>query len=162
MRPRPNIVRLVGGLLALVGLGCAGGAGCREEPAGPPSVVLTGRDARPIPIQVEVVTRPAEQARGLMNRDRLAPEAGMLFVYPAEDHRTFWMKNTFIPLDMIFIGRNRRIVGIVHQAEPLTTTPRAVEGQSMFVLEVNGGFTKHRGVKVGSQVRFENIPGLGE
>jgi len=162
MRPKPDIVRLAVALLALVGLGCAGSAGCREEKAGPPAVVLTGRDAKPVRIQVEVVTRPEEQARGLMHRDRLAPEAGMLFVYPAEGPRSFWMKNTFIPLDMIFIGRSRRIVGIVHQAEPLTTTPRAVEAPSMFVLEVNGGLAKHRGIKTGSQVRFENIPGLDD
>ena len=159
MRPSPDIVRLAGALLALVGLGCAGSAGCRQEPAGPPGVVLTGRDGQAIRFEVEVVTRPAEQARGLMNRDRLAPETGMLFIYRAEGARSFWMKNTYIPLDMIFIGRNRRIVGIVHQAEPLTTQRRSVEAASMFVLEINGGQAKRRGIKVGSQVRFENIPG---
>lgn len=162
MRTIANILRLAGALAALVGLGCAGAAGCRQAPSGPPSVVLTGRDGSEIPIRVEVVSRSEDQARGLMNRDRLAPDAGMLFVYPAEAPRSFWMKNTFIPLDMLFIGRDRRVVGVVHQAEPLTTTRRAVDAPSMFVLEVNGGLVKHRGVKLGSRVRLENIPGLRE
>lgn len=141
-------------------LGCAGMA-CRSMPAGPAVVILEGRGGVEVRVRVEVVSRPEEMSRGLMFRDRLAADAGMLFVYPSEGERSFWMKNTLIPLDMAFIGENRRIVGIVHEAEPLTTSARSVDAPSRFVLEVNGGSLRRNGVLEGALVRFENVPGLG-
>ncbi len=155
-----HIGRLGAVVLVLGGLGCAAGTGCREEAAGPPRVMLSGRGGQEVAVAVEVVRRPHALRQGLMYRDRLAAAGGMLFVYPAEDQRSFWMKNTYIPLDIVFIGDNRRIVGIVRDAQPLTTTPRRVDAPSRFVLEVNAGFTRRHGVRTGSRVRFENVPGL--
>lgn len=139
-------------------------SGCSSPELREPRVLLEDRDGRPLVVRVEVVHRAADLARGLMHRDRLAPDAGMLFVYPDEDARSFWMKNTLIPLDMLFIGQNRRVVGVVENAEPLSLTQRTVDAPARFVLEVQGGYVRRHGVRIGSLVRFEAIaaPGLGE
>ena len=144
--------------LLMACLGCASTGGCRDaDPAAShPQVWLEGRDG-PVRILVEVASRPAEQARGLMHRQQMAEDRGMIFIYPAESIHGFWMKNTYIPLDMIFIGANRRIIGAVENAEPLTTTRRTVNAPSKFVLEINGGMMRKWGVKEGTSVRFENL-----
>jgi uncharacterized membrane protein (UPF0127 family) len=97
-----------------------------------------------------------------MNRAKLDPSAGMIFVFAGESQQTFWMKNTLIPLDMIFIAADRHIVGIVENAEPLTLTPRRVAGRSQYVLEVNGGFSAAHHIQAGSLVRIENLGEGGE
>ena len=91
-----------------------------------------------------------------MHRTSLADDAGMLFVFPETDEHSFWMKNTLIPLDMIFIDEDRVVVGVVAGAEPLTLEPRSA-GVSRFVLEVNGGWAARHGVAVGDRVTFENV-----
>ena len=73
---------------------------------------------------VELARTDDERARGLMYRRELAPEAGMLFLFSESEQRAFWMKNTLIPLDMLFIDDGGRVVGLVERAEPLTTSPR--------------------------------------
>ena len=72
--------------------------------------------------RVELALTPEEQERGLMFREHLDADAGMLFVFEAPSAHVFWMKNTLIPLDMIFIGADWRIAGIVENAEPQTLT----------------------------------------
>ena len=67
------------------------------------------------------------------------------------------MKNTKIPLDMIFIDDQGRIVGIVENAEPMTTDPRNVKGSSQFVLEINGGISRKEGLRAGQMVRFVDV-----
>ena len=84
-------------------------------------------------------------------------ERGMIFLFPVESQQTFWMKNTPIPLDMIFINRARRIVGIVEQAVPFTLEPRSVNGPSQYVLEIGGGLAKRYGIQIGDTVRFDGI-----
>ena len=84
----------------------------------------------------------------------------MLFLFEKPAQLMFWMKNTLIPLDMIFIGADRRIVGIVENAEPQTTTGRRVEGPSQYVLEINGGFAAKLGVTAGGEVDFRDVPPL--
>jgi hypothetical protein len=70
----------------------------------------------------------------------------------------FWMKNTVLPLDMIYLGEDKKIVGIVKDAVPFTTTSRTVGVPSRYVLEVNAGFSEKHGVKTGDEATFENIP----
>ena len=144
--------------LLLVCLGCATTSGCKDSDpsASHPLVWLEGKDG-PVRVLVEVAARPAEQARGLMHRQSMPEDRGMIFIYPTESIHGFWMKNTFIPLDMLFIGANRRIIGAVQNAEPLTTTRRTVNAPSKYVLEINGGMMRKWGVKEGSRVRFENL-----
>jgi uncharacterized membrane protein (UPF0127 family) len=131
---------------------CCAAAACASEPR----VVLhtTGGD---VAVAVEVAATPAEQAVGLMYRKTLGERNGMLFVFPSTTEHSFWMKNTILPLDMIFLGEDRRVVGIVEHAVPFTTTPRTVGVPSRYVLEVNAGFSAAHGVKTGDQATFERV-----
>lgn len=142
------------------------GASCRPnhdgaqgvtEPRAAPRVVISSPSGREASVTVEVARTPEELARGLMYRNALADNAGMLFVFPETDEHTFWMKNTLIPLDMIFIGEDGRVVGVVESAAPGTTTMRSVGAPSRYVLEVNGGWARAKGVRRGDPVRFENV-----
>ena len=94
---------------------------------------------------------------GLQYRRELADDQGMLLLFPAEETLNFWMNNTPIPLDMIFIGSDLKIVGIVHDAVPFSTTTRSVGAPSRFVLEIKGGLAKQKGIEAGDAVRFEGI-----
>ena len=133
---------------------------CSANRSGPPpdagpARVLVRSGGTLHAVQVEVARTDAERERGLMNRERLEAGHGMLFVFEAEDEHVFWMKDTLVPLDMIFIDGLGTIVGIVARAEPLTTSPRTVGRPSRYVLEVPGGWAEERGVKAGDGVRFE-------
>jgi uncharacterized membrane protein (UPF0127 family) len=126
-------------------------------PVAAPTVAIdTG--ARKLVFHVELAVTPQEQERGLMFRDRLATDAGMLFVSERPRMQTFWMKNTLIPLDMIFIGADRRIVGIVENAEPQTLSERRVDGPSQYVLEIGGGLSARLGIRGGQQVELPALP----
>ncbi len=125
-------------------------------PAGPPRVVVESR-GRAHAVTVEVAADPATRERGLMFRRTLDEDRGMLFVFDEEEEHSFWMKNTLIPLDMIFISGQGRVVGVVSRAEPLSLTPRT-GGPCRFVLEVAGGWAAARGVAPGDRVRLENVP----
>lgn len=159
---------LVCGLLlpfACVALGCTTHQGCRggcgePDTRDPAHVVFVSDGDRRTRVQVEVVDRHDQRARGLMYRRRLEADSGMLFVYPVESNRTFWMKNTYIPLDMVFIGDNRRVVGVVEHAKPLSLERLGVDRPSRFVVEVNAGFARRHGIRPGTRVLFEHVEGL--
>lgn len=128
--------------------------------AGPytgPKVVLTTPEGE-VEVKVEVVATEPKIQKGLMFRRHLPVDAGMLFLMGSEREWSFWMRNTLIPLDMIFIDKDMNVVGIVENAEPLTETLRKVGKPSSYVLEVNGGWTKQHAVAAGAKVRFENVP----
>lgn len=82
----------------------------------------------------------------------------MLFLFDREDQHTFWMKNTFIPLDMIFVDSAHRVVGIVKRATPHDETSRGVGRPSRYVIEVNGGFADENRIRVGSRVTIHLAP----
>jgi hypothetical protein len=126
-----------------------------------PRVVIATKGGREIAFQVEVADTPAKRELGLQYRKELPADRGMIFLFPAESPQTFWMKNTPIPLDMIFIDRRRKIVGIVEQAAPFTLDPRSVGAPSQYVLEINGGLAKRHGIAPGDTVRFDGIPAEG-
>jgi uncharacterized membrane protein (UPF0127 family) len=132
-----------------------------DPPAAPqgnlPRVHLT-TPAGEVTVRVEVVSTPPKIQRGLMYRQHLPTDAGMLFLMGEERVHTFYMRNTLIPLDMIFIGRDLTIAGIVENAEPRTETLRHVDKPSLYVLEVNGGWTRSHQVVPGAKVRFEGVP----
>jgi uncharacterized membrane protein (UPF0127 family) len=143
-------------LLALA-LGCAANPGCRQEPQGPPVVTLENAQGQEVQVRVEVAATSRERQQGLMHRKHLDPDAGMLFIYSFEDNHGFWMKETYVPLDIIFIGNNRRIVGIAENTKPLSLESIKVDSPSRFILEVNAGFTRKHGVREGSRVHFSGI-----
>ena len=126
--------------------------------ANEPRVVLHAASGD-VPVTVEVATTPAQQSMGLMYRKELGADAGMLFVFPTAVEHPFWMKNTVLPLDMIFLDDDRKIVGIVKDAVPFTTTERTVGAPSRYVLEVNAGFSAKHELKTGDLATFDHIPG---
>jgi uncharacterized membrane protein (UPF0127 family) len=132
----------------------------KDDAAGPytgPKVVNATPD-RDAEVKVEVVATEPKIQKGLMYRRHLPVDAGMLFLMGQEREWPFWMRNTLIPLDMLFIGSDLKVVGIVENAEPLTETLRTVGKPSLYVLEVNGGWSKQHHVVAGAQARFENVP----
>ena len=162
--------------MARVGLGLALacvlalGAGCKNSQqmsagtsaagavAARVSVAVAG--GRSVPFRVEIARLPKEREQGLMYRDRMAADAGMLFIFEHPGPLSFWMKNTLIPLDMIFIGGDRRIVGIVENAEPGTLSARQVDGPAKYVLEINGGLSAKLGIQAGTAVDLSGVPDL--
>ena len=106
---------------------------------------------------VEVADDPMERSEGLMHRESLASGAGMLFVYEEPQRAVFWMKNTLIPLDMIFMDHAGVVTHIHENAIPGDLT--GIEGGDgvQFVLEVNGGFARRLGIAEGSELRHPDI-----
>lgn len=105
-------------------------------------------------IQVEIADTELERETGLMNRESLQENSGMLFVYPDSEIRSFWMKNTLIPLDIIFIDENLEIVDIKN-ALPCYSEPCALYTSSLpakYVLEVNSGFSEENNISIGEKV----------
>ena len=118
-----------------------------------PMAEVTFPDAPNAPrIEVELAKLPPHIERGLMYRRSMADDRGMLFKLDGRREHTFWMHNTCIPLDMLFIDDDGVIVGIVEGAAPLTDTTRSVGCPSVFVLEVNGGWARKRGVMPGQKI----------
>ncbi|MGH7767447.1 MAG: DUF192 domain-containing protein [Candidatus Binatia bacterium] len=131
----------------------AGLSTCRSEP----HVIIATKSGNEHAVRVEIADTPAKREMGLQYRNDLADDQGMLFLFPAEEVLTFWMKNTPIPLDMIFIGSDMKIAGIVHNAVPFSLTPRSVGAPSRYVLEIKGGLAKQKGIEAGDTVRFEGV-----
>lgn len=143
---------------ALLALHCAS----RAPAAGPePRVIVETPAGARHAVRVELARTDAERARGLMRRGELADDAGMLFLFDESADHVFWMKDTLIPLDMIFIGEDGRVVGVVERAQPGSLSGRSVGAPSRYVLEVKGGWASARGVRAGDRVRFENVPRFG-
>lgn len=129
-------------------LGCARG----------PCVAIVAPDGKTrATVSVEVVNTFEQRQHGLMFRKHLDENAGMIFVFADAAPRNFWMHNTVIPLDMIFVNSSFRVIGVVANATPETDTIRGVEGASQYVLEVNGGWCAKNGIEVGDRFDFINF-----
>jgi uncharacterized membrane protein (UPF0127 family) len=135
-------------------------ARCPPDPVGPldlPRGAVQFTDAPSAPkIVVERALDDAARARGLMYRTQLDADAGMLFSWKEEEPRSFWMLNTCIPLDMLFIAADGTIVGILEHVPTLNTLPRAIPCAAAHVLEVNAGWTRQHGVVPGQKVDIES------
>lgn len=103
--------------------------------------------------KVEIAADDASRERGLMNRRYMPADHGMLFEFPSDAPVAFWMKNTYIPLDMIFLSRAGVVTNVVADAEPLSESVIPSGPPCAAVLEVNGGVAAAIGVKVGDRVR---------
>jgi uncharacterized membrane protein (UPF0127 family) len=106
---------------------------------------------------VEVVDTPETRAKGLMFRESLAPDAGMLFDFKESREVSFWMSNTLIPLDMIFITAEGLVANIHANARPRDLTSIPSDGPVMFVLEIPGGRSKELGLAAGDRVVHDRI-----
>jgi len=151
-RSAPKFAR--GALLLLAIAAGAAGSACKTARTPTPNVTIdTGE--RKVQFKVELAITPPEHEKGLMFREHLDSDAGMLFISDSPRHQVFWMKNTLIPLDMIFIGSDWRIAGIVENAEPKTLSAREVPGPSQYVLEIGGGLSARYGIRAGQTVDFQ-------
>lgn len=125
-----------------------------ERPTPEPTVYIQTAQGGEVRIQVEVARSPEERRLGLMHRQNMDKGTGMIFIFEEPDIQTFWMKNTYVSLDMIFIGPDLEVVGIVERTKPLSLAPCSVDAPSQYVLEVEAGFASRHGVETGSKVRF--------
>ncbi len=143
-------ISLAFGCLILLVLGAAG---CSN----PHVAVVSKKNVTLALVKVQVADTPAQRQIGLMYRKHLDRDAGMIFVFPTAKPVRFWMKNTEIPLDMIFVNGKDRIIGIVANASPYSERLLTVEGDSKYVLEVNAGFCKRFGIKAGDKIEFRGF-----
>lgn len=110
-----------------------------------------------IPIQVEIADTDREQARGLMFREKLKEGSGMLFVFEKELPRGFWMKNTLIPLDIVFFDRDKKVVSFIEKMEPCAEDPCPFydsEKPVMYALELPAGAIERYGIKTGNDGKW--------
>ena len=107
-------------------------------------------------VNAEVADNFVKKSAGLMNRESLGKNDGMLFVFASEDYHKFWMKNMMIPLDFIWISGNKTIVDITENVQPcISGCPNFTsQEKAQYVLEVNAGFAKENKIKVGEKVNF--------
>lgn len=105
-------------------------------------------------IDIEVADNEQKTAQGLMHRSSMPENAGMLFLMPQEEIQGFWMKNTYIPLDMIFVNSNKEIVTIHHNTTPMNENSYLSTAPALYVVEVNGGFCNKNNIKEGDQIEF--------
>jgi len=111
-------------------------------------------------VEAEVALNRDARTRGMMWRRSLEDGKGMIFFFPVEQPVSFWMRNTLISLDMIFITGDRKVAGCVERAEPLTETPQSVGKPSQYVLEVPAGWCAKMGIAPGRPVLIEGVEGL--
>jgi len=152
---------------ALLLAACSPGAGDGATAAAPPAAPAThpesglpivplavSHDGKAHDFRVEVARTAEEQARGLMFRRAMGADEGMLFPFDPPRQASFWMKNTVIPLDIVFIGPDRRVLNIRANAEPYSLDPRPSAGVVSAVLELNGGRAAQLGIAPGARVKW--------
>ncbi len=106
-------------------------------------------------VYVEIADSAQEWERGLMFREYLGPDKGMLFIFPDEADRSFWMRNTLIPLDMLFIDSGGIVVNITKNAQPCRAILcESYYGRAKYVLEVNGGFSDANNISIGDMIIY--------
>ena len=156
------------GLLAAVALiaGCSpqvAGAGtpAAKESATPAVHPVSGLSIVPVTVtsagkahvfRSELARTGPEQAKGLMFRTQIGDDEGMIFLRNPPDYAAFWMRNTVIPLDIVFIGLDHKIMNIAANAVPYDETPLPAAGLTLAVFEINGGLAAKLGIKPGDKV----------
>ena len=135
--------------------GCGNSSSSNAPADGSPETVtitITNSTSRAFDVSAELARTDEERAVGLSNRDSLEENHGMLFIFEAEEQWSFWMKDTLIPLDMIFIDTAGKIVDINHSATPLSLQSYTSSAPAKFVLEVNGGYCNENSITEGDSV----------
>ncbi|NID05204.1 DUF192 domain-containing protein [Luteibacter jiangsuensis] len=122
-----------------------------------PSVTLHGKR-----FSTEFATDDASRELGLMNRPSMAPDHSMLFIFADDEPRAFWMKNTLIPLDILYFDKDRKLVSMQLNAQPCKVDPCAIypsDGNARYVLELVAGTAGKLGLKLGESLAVEGEPG---
>lgn len=138
-----------GVLAALLALTVTTGQARADDP--PARIEILTRKG-PVSFEVEWAITPMQQQLGLMYRDYLAPDHGMIFDFGTPRATSFWMRNTPLSLDMLFIAADGRITGIHARAEPLSEDLIPSPGPVRYVLEIGGGIAQARGIAVGDRL----------
>ncbi len=115
-------------------------------------------DSKRIEFDIEIADDPDERSQGLMFREELPDGTGMLFLYPSPRIASFWMKNTLIPLDMLFIDAEGKIVTIARETTPLSLKPVSSDSPVTTVFEIFGGQSDALGIAVGDTVQWSETP----
>lgn len=150
--PHKTHNQILSALISLLASTGAVFAECSED------VVSIRGDFGTVNFNVEIADDAQERAIGLMNRSELDARAGMLFIYERPQPVAFWMRNTLIPLDMLFINPDGEIAYIHENAIPLDETPISGGDNRLAVLEINGGLSRKYGISVGDELRHPALP----
>ncbi len=117
---------------------------------------VDGKTGKPIrKIDIEKAETDQERQQGLMYRRSMTDSQGMLFIMEKSAPQSFWMRNTYMPLDIIFVDENNVILNIHQNARPRSDTPLPSQGNAKYVVEVIGGFTQAYGVKPGDKIEWK-------
>ena len=108
-----------------------------------------------VTIDIGIADTPEKRSLGMMYRNALEERQGMLFVFPKEEYQSFWMKNTVVPLDMIFISARNEVVTIHQNTTPYSPQSYSSTKPAQFVVEVNAGFVQEQGIAVGDRIRWQ-------
>src|ERR1700744_1491409 len=141
------------GSAPILGLALMAGSALAADSAKVPSVALHGKT-----FSTELALDNASREHGLMDRTTLAADHSMLFVFPNSEPRYFWMKNTLIPLDILYFDKDRRLLSISAEAQPCKADPckgYASHGSAQYVLELGGGGAKQAGIQVGDELTID-------
>lgn len=104
--------------------------------------------------KLEISETIEELRKGLMNRENIPANQGMLFIFPNLDFHSLWMKNTLIPLDALFLDENKKIIGLIENMEPKSEKVRSINNRSRFIIEINGGSIKKYNIKIGHSLNL--------
>ncbi len=107
-----------------------------------------------VKVNIEIADNDAERQMGLMNRSFMNNSQAMLFIFDMEEPQAFWMKNTIIPLDIIYVNSNKEIVSIAANTEPYSEKSLPSTGPAIYVVEVNGGFCDQYGIAAGTKISY--------
>jgi uncharacterized protein len=159
IKPIYKVVAVVA-LLALVFFLAFPGIFKKERPVDPYAFKKEGEltfytDSKPVvKIDIEIADTEYERQLGLMKRKSMEENHGMLFIFPDETVRSFWMRNTFIPLDMIFVNTNNEIVTIHKNTRVLSDSSYPSSAPAVYVVEVVGGFTDKYNISEGDKISW--------
>ena len=109
-------------------------------------------------IAIEIAETDSARQRGLMDRRSLSTRQGMLFIFPDADARSFWMRNTPVPLDIIFVAPDSQVVNIVRRTTPLSQERVESTGPAQYVVEVRAGFSDRFGLTDSTRIRWRRLP----
>jgi len=129
------------------------------RPRGALPVVLDIKGGKSVKFVVEMATIAREHSQGLMCRSQIPLDGGMIFIYNDMAPRSFWMKNTLIPLDIIYADNKGKIVSIAHNAQPHDLKSKPSAGKAQYVLEIRGGLAKKLGLKPGDMIKSPGLIG---
>ncbi len=149
--PRP--LALISALAILSGLACGGGDGDATA-----AIVVIGGEGEGVELTVELAQTAAERSRGLMGREELPDNRGMLFVFPQDTETAFWMRDTLIPLSIAFIAEDGAILD-VQDMEALSEELHRPPQPYRYALEVNQGWFQEHGFEMGDRVEIPDSVG---